>query len=284
MIIVGVDYSENSRAALEWALAEASVRGDKVHVVHSLAPPSDLVLRTHEVREQHTHAHDVLVAFIEQTRALHEFDATPTPHVAAGHAADVVRQVADDLAADMIVVGRRGLGTVYAALAGSVSRALTRSSSVPLVVVPQSDRAWQHPSRVVAGVDGSDESIQALRWAALEARLHGAQLLAVHAATQMMPFGSIYPLQRPVAVLDSSSAERVLEDAVGKLEADLGEQVHVEQLIVSGSAGRVLRDVSYEHDLLVVGRRGRGAVSRWLLGSTSTYCVGHVTCPVVVVP
>ena len=130
---------------------------------------------------------------------------------------------------------------------------------------------------VVVGVDGSSASDAALAWADRYANATGASLHLVSAwewATaygQPMMFDGYHP---------DSDALGVIEKARAALTVP-AERVHTSA--TQGHAGYVLVKAAAEAGLLVVGTEGHRAVSSVLLGSVSTYCIHHATCPVVVV-
>jgi nucleotide-binding universal stress UspA family protein len=134
--------------------------------------------------------------------------------------------------------------------------------------------------RVVVGLDGSETSLRALRWAMRYAERTGAIIEALHAWQIPTAYGA------PVAILPGedfrATAERALRQSV---EGELGDRtdLEVEQTAEMGYPPKVLVDRSKEADLLVVGSRGRGALRGTLLGSVSLHCVSHAACPVVVV-
>jgi len=137
--------------------------------------------------------------------------------------------------------------------------------------------------KIVAGVDGSESSIAALRWAARQAELTGATLHVVTAWSypeHPTPFGIVPDL--PLSADALSDARQKLVEVVGaELGGHVGITVHTE--VVHGNAAPVLLDAARDADLLVVGSRGQGAFAGMLLGSVSEHCVRHATCPVVVV-
>ncbi|MGC2374713.1 MAG: universal stress protein [Solirubrobacteraceae bacterium] len=128
---------------------------------------------------------------------------------------------------------------------------------------------------IVAGVDGSQCSLEALRWAARQAELTGAELHAVM-AWSLPEIYSYTPRDF------QADARKALEDAI---EQSLGKQprVPVTAQVVEGHPARALSDASRDAQLLVVGSRGHGAFTGMLLGSVSQHCVSHAQCPVVVV-
>jgi nucleotide-binding universal stress UspA family protein len=143
---------------------------------------------------------------------------------------------------------------------------------------------------IVVGVDGSDASSAALRWAADEARLRSASLVAVYAWSFVppQPIGDPGILAVPAGGLpgqldaESEAAQIALDDAVaGVLGAD--PTVDVERKLVEGDAGEALVAESKEAELVVVGSHGRSGFKAALLGSVSRHVVDHAACPVVVV-
>jgi nucleotide-binding universal stress UspA family protein len=143
---------------------------------------------------------------------------------------------------------------------------------------------------IVVGVDGSDASNEALRWAAEEARLRSASLVAVYAWSFVppQPIGDPGMLAMPAGDLpgqldaESEAAQVGLDSAVeDALGADPG--VDVERKLVEGDAGEVLVAESKGAELVVVGSHGRSGFKAALLGSVSRQVVDHAACPVVVV-
>jgi nucleotide-binding universal stress UspA family protein len=146
------------------------------------------------------------------------------------------------------------------------------------------------PDTIVVGVDGSPESLAALRWAADEARLRGARLVAVHAWPFVAPLEVGAPGVFPVPAVDLPGAVEAERDAAeAELEAALanafpeGAPVEVESKLVEDDAGEALVRESKEADLVVIGWRGRSGIAAALLGSISKHVVDHAPCPVVVV-
>jgi nucleotide-binding universal stress UspA family protein len=147
------------------------------------------------------------------------------------------------------------------------------------------DDARQSVARhgIVVGVDGSDQSLCALSWAAREAQLRRTPLHVVTAYT--IPVFAASSMDAGYATLDDQvireGAEAVLEQAVARL-ADYAIEVHPS--VETGDAAGVLLDLSEEAELLVVGSRGRGGFVGRLLGSVSSAVPAHAKCPSVTVP
>ncbi len=138
-------------------------------------------------------------------------------------------------------------------------------------------------SRIVVGVDGSPNSLEALRWAVAEAALRGARVEAVNAFH--VPYGggtAVVPLVLDPAPFEES-AHAELAKAVAEVDASpLAEPVH--QFVVEGSPASVLVQAGTGSLMIVVGARGHGGLVGMLLGSVSRQVSEHATVPVVVVP
>lgn len=133
-------------------------------------------------------------------------------------------------------------------------------------------------ARIVVGVDGSESSRKALRWALAQARRQNAAVEAVTGWT--FPATSSWI---PVPASDLEAAARqALAETVDQ-ERHTAPEVPLDTHIVHGHPAQVLVDTANGADLLVVGCRGLGGFTGTLLGSVSRYCVEHATCPVLVV-
>jgi nucleotide-binding universal stress UspA family protein len=140
---------------------------------------------------------------------------------------------------------------------------------------------------IVVGIDGSDASNEALRWAAEEAKLRSARLVVVHAWTFVppQPIGDPGMLAVPAGDLPGQlDAERhVAETVLREAEGDLPEAVELESKLVEGDAAETLVAESESAELVVVGSHGRSGLRAALLGSVSRHVTTHAACPVVVV-
>ncbi len=138
-------------------------------------------------------------------------------------------------------------------------------------------------AQIVVGVDGSEHSVDALRWAAEEARLRGATLKVVASfATPIMSTG--YEVAAPDPSDLAAASNTMLGAAIDTIREDgVLEGVDVVTEALEGHAGEQLIRLSADADLLVVGARGHGGFLGLLMGSVTTYVVNHAVCPVVVV-
>jgi nucleotide-binding universal stress UspA family protein len=133
---------------------------------------------------------------------------------------------------------------------------------------------------IVVGVDGSDCSIAALRWAAEQARITSHKLRAVTTWEWPNLYGDavIWPADMSL----EESAKDILRESVEKvLGADGADGV--EMVVLEGHPSVVLREESTRAELLVVGSRGHGEFVGILIGSVSEFLATHASCPLVIV-
>jgi nucleotide-binding universal stress UspA family protein len=142
---------------------------------------------------------------------------------------------------------------------------------------------------IVVGIDGSEDSKDALRWAARQAELTATPVTAVMAWQLPVTFGTVWQMpatygrSHDLSQVDfSADAKKTLDAA---LEEVLGAGAHVPLTpqLVNGHPAPVLIEASRHAALLVVGRSGHGGFAGMLIGSVSQHCVSHAACPVVVV-
>jgi nucleotide-binding universal stress UspA family protein len=135
-------------------------------------------------------------------------------------------------------------------------------------------------SRIVVGVDGSPESVEALRWAVDEARSRRARLDVVMAWEYPVPIDAILP---EAADFDHE-VEAEVKKLVDEVDPEGSSGVDVHPRVFRGPAGPALIDAARGAELLVVGSQGRGRIAGLVLGSVSLFCVSKAPCSVVVVP
>lgn len=153
---------------------------------------------------------------------------------------------------------------------------------LPEVSVATSGNGTPEPL-VVVGVDGSDGSSAALRWAAAEARLRGATLMVVQAwHIPSIGYGTYAAVPTDGFEGWGKQAAADLDEQVSKVLGPEPEVTVVKE-VVEGPAARVILDAADRAELVVVGSRGRGGFSGLLLGSVSAHVAHHAHCPVTIV-
>jgi nucleotide-binding universal stress UspA family protein len=140
--------------------------------------------------------------------------------------------------------------------------------------------------RIVVGVHGSLGSLQALRWAADEARERRVPLIPVIA--WVPPGGDLAERGHPSPYLRKVWTDAAKERLTAAFEAGLGgvpSDVDTQPYVARGETGPVLVDIAGQPgDLLVIGTGRRSVISRALHKSVGRYCLAHATCPVLAVP
>ncbi|MGY4651227.1 universal stress protein [Mycobacterium sp. URHB0021] len=282
-ILVGVDGSPESDLAVQWAAHEAVMRKLAVTLMHVIAPvvvswPIEyLEASYHEWQEEN--ARDVIKQATKNLNAAADEGELPSVRTEVQHDGIATALVGSTRKAHMIVVGSRGLGPVGGALLGSVSRGLLHYARCPVAVIhARGINTLDGAAPVVLGIDGSPASESATALAFDEASRRGVDLVAIHAWSDVGLF--------PILGMDWHRYEEEGHALLAERLAGWQEQypdVHVHRRIVCDGPARWLLDESRRAQLVVVGSRGRGRLSRTLLGSVSTTVAESAKSPVIVV-
>ncbi len=286
-IVVGVDGSVGSENALRWAVGEARLRSAAVRAVLAwTAHPWSTHVRPQEVAERSASPAREDLARSARQVLQDAVDRVPpgdprVPIVAIVADRSPVRALVDaSRDAQMLVVGARGLSRMPRRVIGSISNGCVHEATVPVVVVHGHPDPAPDKRPVLVGVDGSPQSIEALRWAADEAALRGVTLRVVHVWTGVPTlYSGYYPVELPPL---EKAAQSVLDYS---LHEGLGgrNDVLVDATLIHGPTVPSLLDASEFAQLLVVGARGHGGFAELLLGSTSHQCLTHAEGTVVVI-
>lgn len=183
-IIVAFDGSPHSRSAVEWAARECGARRVESTVCHVWdGPLAECEVAIAEQRRRL--AGRILfegVGLAERLLPGRDVRSIPARGTPGPELVSLSR------AAEMLVVGSRGLGGVAGLLLGSVSAHVAAHALCPVLVVPQVEQASRPCSAtVVVGVDGSAGSLAALRFALGYARVHRLPVHAIHARAEASP-------------------------------------------------------------------------------------------------
>lgn len=283
-IVVGVDGSEASAAAVRWAAAGAVRHHERLHIIHGFAPFAGLYGAGMPV------LHSVYDDFVTSAKDLLA-DAVRTAHDTVGETLEVTTAMPQDppsavlieasRSARMVVLGASGSGRVTGVLAGSTAVQVVSHAHCPVVIVRGRRGAVNGP--VVVGVDGSPLSDRALGAAFDEACRRSVPLVAVHAWSDedlTGPFG-VFSLAVDWEEVRQDN-ERLLAERLAARQAEYP-GVKVERVVVRDRPRHQLIDWSRQAQLVVVGSRGRGGFTGLLLGSTSQALIHHADCPVLVV-
>ena len=286
-VILATDGSEDARAAAEW-LGEFPLPRSARVLALSVAPlpyvaPDMLMIPSLDeygraaVAATAEEARDIVVARFPDAEA----------RVVDGDPRERIVRTADEWAADLIVVGARGLTGLKEFVLGGVSSAVVRWAPCPVLVV----KGRRGPlDRVVIGVDGSPDSTTAVRFfAALPLEHRTAVRLVAVVQPPAVPLSAVTMRVSEIeAMLSDLERERrtIMAGTLGRLTSEFRGRVRtVEEVVALGRAADVLVRESEHPDvgLVVVGARGLAPLKRLLLGSVSEQLLHCADCPILVV-
>ncbi|MFI6010190.1 universal stress protein [Streptomyces sp. NPDC051243] len=284
-VVVGVDGSPSSLAAVEVAAREAGLRGVGLRLVHAFGWPAAHIPHGGRLWEPGGAGVRELVdgTLAKAERRAHE----TAPGVEVMREIVVGEPVAvleiESRTASLAVVGSRGLSRFGALLLGSTAGHLAAHAACPVLVV----RGRLNPGGpVVLAVDGSPAARGAVEFAFAQAATHGTHVVALHAWSTRTERAYDAPADPPFVTYDEErlrdEEERVLAEALGGLRERYPE-VAVDRRLVRGRIRHTLIEASADAGLVVAGARGRGGFAGLLLGSVSQALLHHAHCPVAVV-
>ncbi len=139
--VVGVDDSEGSIRAVQYAVDQASKTKAMVRIIHVLEWSPYTFLTNEELAERHKRRKEELerakTAIVDLVvKKINEQGVSIEGEVRYGHIADQMQQYCKELGADHMYIGRHGGGSISTRLFGSVPSALVQVSDIPVTVVP----------------------------------------------------------------------------------------------------------------------------------------------------
>lgn len=279
-IVVGVDGSAASDAAVFWAARDAGMRNVPLHLIHmfkTFVPTYPQIPMPSGVAEwQENDGRKVLelAAKIAEDAVPTDRKISITSEVKCSPPVPTLVEMSKD--ADMIVVGSNGRGAVGRVVMGSVSSGVVHGAKCPVAVIraeasylPRSNQA-----PVLVGIDCSPASERALDIAFDEASFRGVALVAFHAWSDV----AVY--QFPWVDWKDEAERSLAEYLAGWRERY--PDVTVKRVISVDHPARGLIEESESAQLVVVGSHGRGGVASAVLGSVGNAVVHSVTTPVIV--
>jgi nucleotide-binding universal stress UspA family protein len=279
-IVVAVDGSAASEAAVRWAVRESLLQTIPLKLVHVVGAPtvtrSLLRLPKGTGKSQDTHADQIVDDAVD---LVHRTATGATADVAGAeiyHSAAIPTLIELSEGAKMIVVGSNGRGALRGRFLGSVSTGLVHGAHCPVAVIH--DR--QPPAAdapVVVGIDGSKSSELATRIAFKEAANRGVELVALHA------WSDVELWEVPEVDWDAVAQGKVkLLDKRLAGWCERFPEVTVRRVVVRDQPTVHLADHAENAQLLVVGSRGRGGFAGLVLGSVSSILAHYVQIPLIV--
>jgi nucleotide-binding universal stress UspA family protein len=277
-ILVAVDGSAKSDAAIRWAAGEAMLRAAPITLIHVVAP---LVvawpvgrIEGNITEQQHENACHI----VEQSRKALEASLTgarqPEVHTRMLCSNIVAALVEESRQALLTVLGCRGHSAVDRLLLGSVSTGLIHHGHGPIAIV-HAEKTPASDAPVLVGIDGSPAAEAATALAFDEASRRGVDLVALHAWSDAGVFTADWPEYE-------NQGSEVLAERLASWQQQYPD-VHVRRRVVRGDPIRWLHEESEHSQLVVVGSHGLGGFAGMLLGSVSSAVAQSAQVPVIVV-
>jgi nucleotide-binding universal stress UspA family protein len=291
-VAVGIDRSDYSSAALQYAALMAHRQRRPLRVVHAFEAAQSsvrpLVGRSLELTGVFRNSAQRLCDEALETLAVAYPDLQVSVRLEPG---SVVETLLDESeTAEAMVLGRRGVGGFASLLLGSTTLQVTGHAHCPVITVPKPHDKEPFREGVVVGIDGSEISERAVEYSFRAASELEEKLILLHAWDD--PATSMGIAMMAPGVYDSSWFE---SDAVLEVEEQLllaesvagwsekYPDVHVERKVVRRHPVVALVDESAAASLVVVGCRGQGTLRSMALGSVSHGVLHHASGPVAVV-
>jgi len=280
-IVVGVDGSEPSLAAVRWAANEAARRGARLRLVAVLGR-----WYGYGPRPEWTDVYEAVVRHASRYLGTGcEIARKIAPELSIeldrreGHPGEVL--VEEAARAALLVIGHRGWGSRRPPWGGSVAIHAAAAAACPVVVVPESAPpvASDADRPVLVGIDGSPLSEAAIGFAFEQADRRQVPLVAVHCWLDQVYEGEV------AALIDWTAVRTGEEALLAQRLAGWAEKypaVPVRRVVLRDGPAHALVEHSAAAGLLVVGSHGHGAVLGTLLGSVSLAAIRHAHCPVAV--
>jgi nucleotide-binding universal stress UspA family protein len=271
---VGIDDAPTDDEVLAWAVRAARRRGDVLTIAHAWRWPDT----DDAAADARSRAQTVLDEAVAQARMV-AADVAVHPYLACGHPADVLLELARSAEVTVIGAGRRRSFSL-----GPVAGRVVDHAPGPVVVV----RGPGHRTiqSVAVGVDpgaaGREASALAVEFAVEEARLNGARLDAVSSYWSPEPVHGPGGLVGAEFAARRSAEGRALEEIVGPYTEKYPE-MQVSAMVTAQPPGPALEELAERADLIVVGSRRAGPVTRFMLGSVSRGLARDAACPVAIV-
>jgi nucleotide-binding universal stress UspA family protein len=274
-IVVGIDDTETSQAAVSWAMHRAAALKLPVVLVHAVDDrwAYEYYPSSEQLRKYGRELLEKAEARAKETEPSVELNAKQV----SGSTGYVLRK--QSRKASMVVVGSGESWFGGAVTDRALQIAAVAHCPVAVIAPNAGDGGRQG---VLVGADGSEEATQAVAFAAAEADREGQELTILHA------FGS-HRFRVPEGMPGSDLAERAAEEervilsetAAGLAETYPDLTVH-QVLAVDTAAAKALVDAARNARLLVLGSRGRGAFKRLLMGSTAHAVLSQLPCPTII--
>jgi nucleotide-binding universal stress UspA family protein len=294
-ILVPVDGSKYSRAAIEFIASRATLAGasPEVQLLNvQLEVPVRAARLIGKAEVAAYYEDESKKALKGAVSALKRAGLAASAGYAIGHPAQAIAQRADESEVDLIAMGSHGHGALASLLLGSVTLGVLGRTRKPLLLLRGHGPAPGDSLKVGIAIDGSDYGIAAARYVLKHRPLFGAQpkFTVLHSVPEFA--GSTMPDMAGIA-LPAYSAEEIkalqqqaFDKAVVPVRALFAEAgIAVDTVCLTGPAGDEIAAYAKKKklDLLVLGSHGYGAVKAAVLGSVAQRVAAHCATPLLLI-
>jgi nucleotide-binding universal stress UspA family protein len=293
-ILVGTDDSEDAALALR-AAADISYKTDSgLHLVHAwqgypLQPVRQRSVSSARAIEEYDgpYRQEAGQLMREQVHRIEVEGADVAgTHLRGGRPAEEIVRLAEEVGADLVVVGSRDLGAAKRIHLGSVSEGVVRLASCPTLVVRGGEKAWP-PARIVVGDDPAKEARKAGDLAARIGGLFGAGVLLVRTYSRAELYATAaVAVDTPMPEEVLRIARETLQLRASELEGSLGRRLRAS--VAVGDAAVVLEEAAKGEvgpTLVAVESRNRIATGRAsAVGDLVAHVLKSVKGPILIVP
>jgi nucleotide-binding universal stress UspA family protein len=281
-VVVGVDGTDQSLNAVRFAVAEAVRMGCGLCLVHALPELADTApivpLAGFEIFDEVSQR---IMQQAEQTARAASGDGLPLEKVIrTGTRVHVLVEASEE--ARLVVLGHRDRPAHERVLTGSTSTGVATRAHCPVVCVPTSWTGAPDHQRVVVGLEDPEHSHELLTRAFAAASARRARLRVLHAWRLQRPYDEL-AVESEAADSWTGQLHQRLRTALADLKSAFPE-VDVDLDVVHEDAATALLAACQDADLLLLGRRGRGARLGFPLGSTARALLRESSCPVEITP
>ena len=294
-ILVPVDGSEYSRAAIEFVASRSTLIGtepqvDVVNVQLAVPARAARVVGKAALTEYYTDESDK--ALKPALRRLAKTGLTATAHYLVGHPGEEISAAAVRDKVDLIVMGSHGHSALRGLLFGSVTNNVLARTRVPMLVVRHRETPTTDTLKVGIAVDGSKYGREAIKYVLRHLALFGAkpEVTLLHVVSDFA--GAVMPDMGGIALPAFSEDEiralqkKAFEAAVGPARKLLAKgNIKPTEVCLVGNAGDELCAYAKKKklDVLVMGSHGYGAFKAAVLGSVATRVMAHSNVPLLLV-
>ncbi len=286
-IVVPVDFSQPSHAAVRRASSIAERHGAALHLLHAVRCPAPAM--SHEFAipgPEFEKIRDAAQQRVDRIAArLEGHGLRVTREVSEHSTADAIAAAVEHYDAELIVMGTHGHSGFQHFVLGSVAERVVRTSKVPVMAVKEDEERAARPiRRILFATDFSEPAARAREFAVALARDGGAEIRLAHVVPHPTHYLAPYDIAAPEPLADQ--LHQAAEDKLQREAAAIAEQgVEVSKILADGVPAEAISEAAakFDADAIVMGTRGNTGLRHVLLGSVAERTLQNARCSVVVV-